>query len=152
MSTAVFLKKEHIYLHEALSSQAVAFDRLAQIAFESGVAATKQAVLNGLSKREAESTTGFIDGFAIPHAKLEDITEPAVLIIKNETGIEWNSLDGSPVTFIIALFIPDAEANSTHLNLLSSLSRMLVHEDVRKLLLKAESSEDIQHTIASYLS
>ncbi|MEC1588808.1 PTS sugar transporter subunit IIA [Bacillus sonorensis] len=152
MSTTIFVKKEHICLHEELSSQAEVFDRLAEIAYDSGIAASKEAVVNGLAKREAESTTGFIDGFAIPHTKLEDIKEAAVLIMKNKTGIEWNALDQTPVTFIIALFIPDAEANSTHLQLLSSLSRMLVHDDVRRQLLEAESPEAIQYTISAYIS
>ncbi|MFN3206112.1 PTS sugar transporter subunit IIA [Bacillus licheniformis] len=106
MKTAALIKKEHIYLQETLSSQAEAFDRLAQIAYESGAAKTKQAVIDGLAQREAESTTGFIDGFAIPHAKLKDITEATVIIIQNKAGIEWNALDQTPVTFIIALLIP----------------------------------------------
>ncbi|KAA6450650.1 fructose PTS transporter subunit IIA [Bacillus swezeyi] len=152
MSTAVYLKKEHIYLKEALSSQQEVFERLAQLAYELGLTKSKHALIDGLAKREAESTTGFIDGFAIPHTKLEDITEAAVLMIKNETGIEWNSLDQTPVTFIMALLIPDAEANSTHLHLLSSLSRMLVHEDVRRQLLEAESCEDIEHIISNDLA
>lgn len=42
MKTAALIKKEHIYLQETLSSQAEAFDRLAQIAYESGAAKTKQ--------------------------------------------------------------------------------------------------------------
>ncbi|MDI3410839.1 PTS sugar transporter subunit IIA [Bacillus sonorensis] len=29
----------------------------------------------------------------MPHTKLEDIKEAAVLIMKNKTGIEWNALD-----------------------------------------------------------
>ncbi|TWK32228.1 hypothetical protein CHCC20369_2777 [Bacillus licheniformis] len=105
-----------------------------------------------MAQREAESTTGFIDGFAIPHAKLKDITEATVIIIQNKAGIEWNALDQTPVTFIIALLIPDAEAGSTHLNLLSSVSRMLVHEDARQQLLEASSPDDILSTFSSYLS
>lgn len=152
MGTASLIKKEHIYLQETLSSQAETFDRVAQIAYESGAAQTKQAVIHGLAQREAESTTGFIEGFAIPHAKLKDITEASVIIIQNQTGIEWNALDQNPVTFIIALLIPDAEAGSTHLNLLSSVSRMLVHEDARQQLLEASSPDDILNTFSSYIS
>lgn len=40
MKTAALIKKEHIYLQETLSSQAEAFDRLAQIAYESEAAKT----------------------------------------------------------------------------------------------------------------
>ena len=152
MGTTALIKKEHIYLQETLSSQAEAFDRVAQVAYESGAAQTKQAVIHGLAQREAESTTGFIEGFAIPHAKLKDITEATVIIIQNKAGIEWNALDQTPVTFIIALLIPDAEAGSTHLNLLSSVSRMLVHEDARQQLLEASSPDDILNTFSSYIS
>ncbi|WP_338141206.1 PTS sugar transporter subunit IIA [Bacillus licheniformis] len=144
-------KRAHLSTRNAIFPSG-SFDRLAQIAYESGAAKTKQAVIDGLAQREAESTTGFIDGFAIPHAKLKDITEATVIIIQNKAGIEWNALDQTPVTFIIALLIPDAEAGSTHLNLLSSVSRMLVHEDARQQLLEASSPDDILSTFSSYLS
>ncbi|MDI3410840.1 PTS sugar transporter subunit IIA [Bacillus sonorensis] len=48
-------KKEHICLHEELSSQAEVFDRLAEIAYDSGIAASKEAVVNGLAKEKRKA-------------------------------------------------------------------------------------------------
>lgn len=42
MGTTALIKKEHIYLQETLSSQAEAFDRVAQVAYESGAAQTNK--------------------------------------------------------------------------------------------------------------
>ena len=60
-----------------------------------------------------------MSGFAIPHAKSQTINEPSMIIATLNKGIEWNSLDRQSVDFIFALFIPDSEAGTTHLKLLS---------------------------------
>ncbi|MDI5790004.1 PTS sugar transporter subunit IIA [Bacillus licheniformis] len=62
-----FNQKEHIYLQETLSSQAEALTGWLR-SHMNQEQPNKQAVIDGLAQREAESTTGFIDGFAIPHA------------------------------------------------------------------------------------
>lgn len=105
-----------------------------------------------MAQREAESTTGFIDGFAIPHAKLKDITEATVIIIQNKAGIEWNALDQTPVTFIIALLIPDAEAGKdTSQSIIIGVSHACSRR-CEALPLEASSPDDILSTFSSYLS
>jgi len=52
-------------------------------------------------------------------------------------------MDDLPVKFIISLLIPEDEAGTTHLTLLSTISRALVHEDMRKKLLGATEVDEI---------
>ena len=37
------------------------------------------------------------------------------IIVTLDQGVEWQSLDNQLTEFVIALFIPDAEAGTTHL-------------------------------------
>jgi fructose PTS system EIIA component len=140
------LNLTHIHLNESLHSKKGAFERIAELAVDLKLADSTQPVVEGLLKREQEGTTGFLDGFAIPHTKSSAVQKPGVIILTSTEGIEWEALDGAPVTFIIALLIPESEAGTTHLTLLSHISRMLIHTDVRQSLLNAATPEEIFET------
>jgi fructose PTS system EIIA component len=141
----------HIYLNQPLHSKKSAFERIAEIAVDLKLADSKQPIVDGLLNREQQGTTGFLDGFAIPHTKSSAIQKPGVVILTSTDGIEWEALDGAPVTFLIALLIPESEAGTTHLTLLSHISRMLIHADVRQRLLQAQAPEEIFETFQQAL-
>ncbi|WP_345742875.1 fructose PTS transporter subunit IIA [Bacillus pumilus] len=136
---------EHTYmnLHETASSQAGVFAAIADIAYKAGICTSAEDVKKGLAEREALSTTGFQDGFAIPHTQTEAITKPALVIVRTETGIEWDAFDGKPCFFFLSLLIPKNEAGTTHLKALSSLSRGLMDEAKRQKLLETRTNEDM---------
>jgi fructose PTS system EIIA component len=133
----------YIRVNEILGSQREVFGRIAELAVEQGLALSTQPVVDGLTAREQEGTTGFMDGFAIPHTKSAAIGKPGVIILTAVEGVEWESMDGKPVTFIISLLIPESEAGTTHLTLLSHISRILIHTDVRTKLLNAGTPDEI---------
>lgn len=138
-----YLKEEWILLNQSLKNQEEVFYKIAETAVTNEIATNINEVVEGLKRREEEGTTGFLEGFAIPHTQNEAILRPAIIIIQNKNGIEWNSLDGIPSQFFISLLIPKKEAGTTHLTLLSSLSRMLMHEDIREKLKNAGRSKEI---------
>lgn len=55
----------------------------------------------------------------------------------------WQSLDGQPIQFIIALFVPDTQADDAHLKLLSTVARLLMRDDIRASLKEASSADEI---------
>ncbi len=71
--------------------------------------------------REEESTTGIGEGIAIPHGKGDCVSKPglAAMVIKN--GVDFDSLDGEPVTLLFLIAAPNTEDN-VHLEVLSKLS------------------------------
>jgi len=145
------LDKKLIKYHTSLKTKESIFDEIATLAVEQGIAKNKKRVVKGLTKRETESTTGFTDGFAIPHTKDKSIKQAGIVVLVNETGIEWESMDGKPARFFISLLIPEKEAGTTHLNLLAAVSKMLVHDEVREKLLTLDSVDAIYDHIKSYL-
>ncbi|WP_458258078.1 fructose PTS transporter subunit IIB [Spiroplasma endosymbiont of Dactylopius coccus] len=52
-------------------------------------------------------------------------------------------IDGQLTTFIIALIIPETQAENLHLDILSTLAIKLVNEDFRKKLKNAKNSQEI---------
>ncbi|MFC4387851.1 PTS sugar transporter subunit IIA [Gracilibacillus marinus] len=146
------LELEHIKINQHLTSQQEVFELIASIAVERGIASNSREVVKGLIKREQESTTGFQDGFAIPHAQTDAISEPGIVVVSSKEGIEWSSLDGKPASFFIALLIPKSQAGTTHINALASVSRMLIHESNRVALVDADSSEQVLEVILDALN
>ncbi|WP_054950837.1 PTS sugar transporter subunit IIA [Numidum massiliense] len=141
-----------IKIDENLKTQKDVFARIAELAVVGGIASSKRRIVKGLLAREKEGTTGFLDGFAIPHTQVKDVLKPGIVIVRTMEGVEWQSMDGKPIRFTIALFVPEREAGSTHLTLLASLSRMLVHEEARERLLAAESAQEVYEQLRMALA
>lgn len=146
------IKTDHIFLKENFTTQDEVMHFLADQAVSLGLSKDENKVYAKLLEREAEGTTGMMDGFAIPHAKDTTITAADIIIVSLVNPVDWQSLDGSPTDFIIALFIPDSEAGTTHLKLLSSVARLLMHQDVTKGLKAAATPEEIANLLNSKLA
>jgi len=101
---------------------------LAAKAKELGIVADESQLIQDYLDREAESTTGFGNGVAIPHAKTSNNLKAGILFGRSDHPVEWDSLDGKPVETWISLIVPDQEAG-LHLQLLAQLSRQLVHPE-----------------------
>lgn len=137
------IQTKHIFLDQEQSTREAVFEFLAKAAVQSGFAEEEKEVYEKLNEREEEGATGMMGGFAIPHAKAETIKEANILILRLKQGIEWNSLDGQPIDFIIGLFIPKTEEVNTHLKLLSNTARLLMSEEVTTGLKEAENEQEI---------
>lgn len=145
------LNEDLIFTDLALPDQEATFQFLAKTIVEQKLANNEQAVYDALKKREAEGTTGMMDGFAIPHAKSDAISQPAIIVIKLKAGINWDSLDGKPTKYVIALFIPVAEGGTTHLKVLSQVARMLMKEEFKTQFIETNSSQALAQLISSQL-
>lgn len=86
------------------------------------------ALTTGFNAREAESTTGFGNGVAIPHAKVAGLTQPIVGIVTFDTEVDWQALDETPVAIAIVLIMPLDDPNKTHLRVLSKFARKLMDD------------------------
>ncbi len=137
-----------IKLKQQLTTQEEVFEEIATIAISQGIATDSNEVVNGLLTRENESTTGFQDGFAIPHAQVDAIKRPAIVVVSSKEGVEWDALDGKPAIFFIALLIPKQEAGTTHIQALASISRMLIYEEKREALANAKDADTVMEELA----
>lgn len=97
-----------------------------------------QAVL----ERENAMTTALDQGVAAPHARLEAITHPIVVIGRSLAGIDWNARDGRSAQLIFLVLTP-AAASDTQLRILRDISRAMLLAENRAALLESHSSEEI---------
>lgn len=147
-----FVKVENVFVAEDFASRDEALSFVSNQAAKAGIASDADAVMNAFLAREAEGTTGMMEGFAIPHAKSDVITEAAVIVVKDESGVTgWDTMDGAPVNVAIALLIPGAQAGTTHLKILSKVAEALMDEDFRATVKGSTDAVEIAKTINARL-
>lgn len=149
---ADFVKVENVFVAEDFASRDEALSFVSNQAVKAGLANDADAVMNAFLAREAEGTTGMMEGFAIPHAKSDAITEAAVIVVKDESGVTgWDTMDGAPVNVAIALLIPGAQAGTTHLKILSKVAEALMDEGFRATVKGSTDAAEIAKTINARL-
>jgi len=120
------LREECILAGVDLSDKAEALREVVRCAKQSPVLSEvdEQAMLRGLEEREALGSTGFGKGIAIPHCRLEGVSDFVVGILTVPSGVSFHALDGKAVRLIVFIVAP-AESSNEHIRLLSAVSQAL---------------------------
>jgi nitrogen PTS system EIIA component len=101
-----------------------------------------EAVFERLLERERLGSTGLGHGVALPHARMEQITEAVGAFAQLRRGVDFAAIDEGPVDLVFALLVPE-EANEMHLQLLSRLAAMFSDPLLRQGLREADSKDRI---------
>jgi nitrogen PTS system EIIA component len=81
------------------------------------------AVQSGLNEREQLGSTGFGHGVAIPHAKIEGLTQIYALFARLAEPLDYKAIDSRPVDLVFLLLSPPG-AGAEHLKALAAISRV----------------------------
>ena len=140
------LDKRSISLNAAPADKKETLDLAVELMAKSGKLSDVEKYRAQVYAREEESTTGIGEGIAIPHGKCDAVKTPglAAMVIKN--GVEYESLDGEPVTLLFLIAAPNTKDN-VHLDVLSKLSVMLMDEKFTTSLRNAKSVEEFLQII-----
>jgi PTS system nitrogen regulatory IIA component len=102
-------------------------------------------ISDALNERESLGSTGFGDGIAIPHCRLEGISEFIIGIITVPGGVEFEALDGKDVKLIIFIIAPSEKSND-HIKLLSAVSQTLMIPGAVKEIIAGRSDESVRES------
>jgi len=97
-------------------------------------------ILLRVMHREEGQTTGIGNGVAIPHGKARAISRMVAASGVSEAGVDFESVDGEPVTLFVLLAAPES-VGSLQVKVLANISRVLKEESVRKSLREADGPE-----------
>lgn len=142
-----FISEENILLNQQATTKEEALRTISDAAARIGVADDADAVYAAFLAREEIDKTGMVDGFAVPHCKTDAVKSAAVIIFKNAQPVEWPSLDDKPVDIAMALLIPDSEAGTTHLRLLSKAAMLLMDDNFKSKLRESDDAADLAATL-----
>ena len=145
--TKEVIKQEYIFTDMELNTKEEALHAIAEKAVELGLCRDVEGTYQGFLEREAQGPTGMQDGFAIPHTRCDSVIQTGIVVMKSKRELEWESFDGKPVQIMIALIVPKENYGNEHIQILASLSRMLMKQDFRRKLTESDSAEEIFEVI-----
>ncbi len=103
-------------------------------------------VLKALNERERTMTTGVGKEVGIPHGKIMGLSQIVGAIGVTRHGIEYGSVDGLPVRFVVAMVAPP-EQSQEYLRTLAKVARLLSDPSFTETLITASSPGDIYSRI-----
>jgi PTS system nitrogen regulatory IIA component len=83
-------------------------------------------ILSSISERERLGSTGFGQGVAIPHGKIEGLARIYCMFARLSEPVDYKAIDGQPVDLIFLLLSPP-DAGAEHLKSLAAISRVTRH-------------------------
>lgn len=155
----LYLQREADYLLQALRPEWVVRDRSGDkdTAFDSLTTAVcrsfpnldRKAVLQEIITRDAELPTSLGHGVAIPHARLEGISQPVCALAQLQPPIPFHETDEEPVNLVFFLLTP-AQQPELHLAILGEIARLASDHEVRQQLVNAVEPDEMLGIIRRY--
>lgn len=100
----------------------------------------KDTVLEAVFTRERTRSTGIGSGIAIPHGKCNAVKELVMALGVTREPIEFDSVDGKPVSIVILLVSP-TDQTGPHIQALARISRLMLDEEFKSALESASSGQ-----------
>ena len=90
------------------------------------IGADSAEILASVVERERLGSTGFGDGVAIPHGKVEGLKAIYGLFVRLAEPIDYKAIDGRKVDMAFLLLSPP-DSGAEHLKALAAISRLVRH-------------------------
>lgn len=147
-SVARLFSPGDVLLDLALANKQSLFEAVGRL-WEAHHGIAAKEVVESLNAREELGSTGLGRGVAIPHARIEGLTEAVAAFARPKMPIAFDSPDGNPVAFCFMLLVP-VEATEQHLQILAEVAEMLSNEQFRTQLGTAVSAAEIHQLFATW--
>jgi PTS system nitrogen regulatory IIA component len=102
----------------------------------------RSTILESINERESLGSTGFGQGVAIPHGKVEGLARIYCLFVRLAEPVRYKAIDGGPVDLVFLLLSPP-DAGAEHLKALAAVSRLVRHGPTIEKLRGARSRDAI---------
>ena len=108
----------------------------------------KDTALKAVLNREQVRSTGIGSGIAIPHGKCNAVKELVISMGIAAQPIDFDSVDGKPVSIVILLLSP-LDQTGPHIQALARISRLMLDESFRNKLQRASSANEVCELFSS---
>lgn len=99
-------------------------------------------VMDALAAREKLGCTGMGHGIAIPHGRVDFISEPIGALLTLDNPVDFDAPDKLPVDVVFGLLMPENQTEE-HLQVLASLARFFNSPENRSLVKAATTAEEL---------
>src|SRR5213080_4605729 len=141
MRLTEILKPQDIKIPLEAKTKTDAIAELVQLLADNKQTSDPKKVLDAVLEREATRTTGIGNGLAIPHGKCNGTKDLVMAIGKAATPIDFQAIDGRPVTIIWMLASPP-DKTGPHIHALARISRLMTIDKFRHSLMGAKTAQE----------
>ena len=142
MRLSDILKPQNIKIPLAATQKTDAITELVNLLAANGEITDPKKVIESVLDRESTRTTGIGNGLAIPHGKTQGTKDLVMAIGKPSQPIDFQSIDGKPVTIVWLLSSPP-DKTGPHIHALARISRLMTIEKFRAALNQAKSGQEV---------
>ena len=145
--TEIF-KPQNIKVPLVAKTKNDAIAELVQLLADNGQITDAKKVLDAVLERESTRTTGIGNGLAIPHGKCTGTSDLVMAIGKPATPIDFQSIDGRPVSVIWMLTSPP-DKTGPHIHALARISRLMTIDKFQQALRVATTPQEVYDAIVA---
>ena len=142
MRLSELLKAQNIKLGLTARNKNEAIAELVNLLGENKELTDPKKVLDSVLEREGTRTTGIGNGLAIPHGKTSGTDHLVMAVGKAAQPIDFQAIDGRPVTWIWLLSSPP-DKTGPHIHALARISRLMTIDSFRQTLATAKTPQDV---------
>lgn len=151
---SLFIKQRKQWLLEDLLTSDLFIPNLTATTREEAIRelATPAAAVSGLAfgtvedavqARERIMGTSIGHEVAVPHARMDHLTRPVLVVGRSKHGIDFDSPDGRPSRLVFLLLTPRQD-DAAQLQIMGQIARIFQHEESRELLYETDSVDVIR--------
>lgn len=133
MRIAEILSPERIGCQIETGSKKSALEELSGLISSGDSSFSSTEIFDCLNARERLGSTGLGKGVAIPHGRLEGLSQPTAAFLQLKRGVDFDATDQKPVDLLFGLLVP-SESTDEHLQILSSIAEMCSQESLLRRL------------------
>lgn len=142
-----YVTPERVVIGLQASDRESALRALAERLAASGTGQSEE-LYEALRAREDAHTTALDRGVAAPHATLESVAEPVVMIATSAQPFQFGPAGTTPVRLLFVLLSPSAQA-AMHIRLLARIARLARRSGFVDALAEAASAEELLQRLAA---
>ncbi|MDJ0836788.1 MAG: PTS sugar transporter subunit IIA [Acidobacteriota bacterium] len=135
------IHRHNIVLLESHTKQAV-LEELVCAAARNPQVKDEESLLAAILDRESEYTTGIGFGLAVPHARVDAVTERIVVLGRSIRPIDFQALDGQSVSIFVLIAV-GTDQHKEYIRALARFAQALKQGSVREAVLRASNPDEI---------
>ncbi len=124
------------------TSKADAIKELTHLLFDKKKLQDVGTALDQVMARETVDSTGIGNGIAVPHARVSGLKNLMCAVGRHKNGIDFIAVDKKPVYLIFLVCYPPTQ-QTTYLNFVATVAKLLRNEENVKALLRAGSEKEM---------
>ena len=124
------------------TTKADALKELTHLLFEKRKFEGAGVALEQILAREVTESTGIGRGIAVPHARITGMKQLSCAVGRIPQGLDFKAVDRKPTHLIFLICYPPAE-QTTYLNFVATVAKLLSDANHLKAMLDAETADDM---------